>query len=184
MPRLEFSYTYLLGPILLAVGCNQPHLPAPVASQDAAPPAVTTMETKRETSTGETSTTPPSLQTRSVEGTEIASSESKPADSISTETPTPETPTNKRHSTTLARNPFQPPTITVRTLAPNQVQATDIRLLGIAKRGDQRFVIVENAGELNKAGVGDLVRDWEVVRIGETQVTLRRGLEELLLTIQ
>ena len=175
MLRLDFPYTCSLGLILLVTGCGQQPLSAPVvsqevASQEAAPQAA---------APSETSTTEPATTPSHVEATKIASSDAEPVSL----TPS-ETQTTAPVKSALARNPFQPPTVTVRKLTPNQVQTSDIRLLGIAKRDNQRFVIIENSGELSKAAVGDSVRDWEVVRIGDTQVTLRRGLEEILLTIK
>lgn len=172
MFRVQFTDACLLSLLLLATGCGQPPDSTPMTGHEAASNAATlTAVTEK----------PIVISTTAPKSEAIAESPSasEPASRDSDETLPKET-----IPPPLARNPFQPPTVTVRTLTPNQVQTADIRLLGIAKRDDQRFVIVENAGELNKAAVGDLVGDWEVVRIGDTQVTLRRELEEILLTIK
>lgn len=79
------------------------------------------------------------------------------------------------------RNPFQPPTVTVRTVTQREIQQDDIRLLGIAKRGSEQFAILERSGKLHKAAEGDFVHDWEVTQVRADQATLRRGLEEIKL---
>lgn len=91
--------------------------------------------------------------------------------------------TTTTEAVAATRNPFQPPSVTVRTVTQRHIEKSDLRLLGIAKRQDDRFVILEKAGKLHKASVGDFVLDWEVTHVEEEQATLRRGLEEIKLSI-
>lgn len=101
----------------------------------------------------------------------------EPAEQVGVTQPVTITPT----STKPPRNPFQPPTVTVRTVTQREIQQDDIRLLGIAKRGSEQFAILERSGKLHKASVGDFVHDWEVTQVNAEQATLRRGLEEIKL---
>lgn len=82
------------------------------------------------------------------------------------------------------RNPFRPPTVKARTLTPQQAESADIRLLGIAKRDSQHIALLESAGKLHKAIVGDFVDQWEVLSVDDSETTLRRGLEQMSLRIR
>ncbi|PQO30391.1 hypothetical protein DTL21_23830 [Bremerella cremea] len=116
---------------------------------------------------------------------ELAESEDSPIVAVSEATSHKVTQPVTRMTEKVAekRNPFQPPSVTVRTVTQRHIEKSDLRLLGIAKRQNDRFVILEKAGKLHKASVGDFVLDWEVTHVEEEQATLRRGLEEIKLSI-
>ncbi|PQO25403.1 hypothetical protein C5Y96_23980 [Blastopirellula marina] len=94
------------------------------------------------------------------------------------------TAVNQHESKQTYRNPFRPPSITTRTLLPQQAESGEIRLLGIAKRDSQHIALLETSGDLHKAVVGDFINDWEVLSVNESETTLRRGLEQMSLRIR
>lgn len=113
----------------------------------------------------------------------IAASEGTPATPVSvdaSETPATSLPETKQPH----RNPFRPPLITSRTLMPQQAESGDIRLLGIAKKDSQHIALLETAGDFRKAIPGDVINDWEVLSVTESETTLRRGLEQMSLRIR
>lgn len=130
---------------------------------------------------------------QTVPAQQVASADNRDAAPLSEqETPPPVDSTdNAAESPTVAanenasspRNPFRPPTVKTRTVTPQQAQTADIRLLGIAKRGDQPFALLEANGDFQRAVVGDFVLQWEVLSVTDSQATLRRGLEQITLQL-
>lgn len=81
------------------------------------------------------------------------------------------------------RNPFRPPTVEVRHVTARQTTAADIRLLGFARNESHRFALLMKDHSMHKVQAGDSLGSWEVREIGEENVRLRRGREEIVLEL-
>lgn len=126
---------------------------------------------------------PTSQAPETVTAAHIETSEVEPTTPVAVAVKEPTAASLKR-SNQAYRNPFRPPSITTRTLLPQQAESGDIRLLGIAKRDSQHIALLETSGDFHKAIVGDFINEWEVLSVTESETTLRRGLEQMSLRIR